>query len=330
MASRAPTQLSLFDPIRSRPMVRERDARAAPDASALAAAAELLEKSGLSRGAPVPIAQVTAKEAQAPGRGEPSRAMPAAAPLPPFAIPSPGLETGAPVPLTPPPHPVVVARAEVLASRLSRDLGMRVRLAVTDNRSTMLSFKRNASALSVRLHHMFLDAPEDVVQALADYAGRGARKAGPVLDAFIQGMQPRIRQERNAAEAELETRGRCFDLQELFDRVNAAHFDNRIVASIGWGRHGPKRRKKSIRLGVYDHQTREIRIHPALDRPEVPRFFVEYIVFHEMLHQLFPSPPGAERRIHHPRAFRERERAYPHYAASVVWEKENLQLLLRS
>ncbi len=329
MSSRAPTQLSLFDPIRSRPIVRDRDARAAPDASAMAAAEALLERAGLSRQPPSPPARPLppSPPLQSGDRVEPethlARGVTArleeADPVGPEAL----------APLAPPPRPVVLARAEVLATRLSRDLGMRVRLAVTDNRSTMLSFKRNASALSVRLHHMFLDAPEDVVQALADYAGRGARKAGPVLDAFIHGMQPRIRQERNAAEAELEPRGRCFDLQELYDRVNAAHFDGRIVARIGWGRHGPKRRKKSIRLGVYDHQTREIRIHPALDRPEVPRFFVEYIVFHEMLHQLFPSPPGASRRIHHPRAFRERERAYPQYAAAVVWEKENLKLLLR-
>ena len=55
---------------------------------------------------------------------------------------------------------------------------------------------------------------------------------------------------------------------------------------------------------------------------------MEYVVFHEMLHQCFPSS-GEGRRVHHPRAFRERERAYPLYAAAVRWEKENLQLLLR-
>ena len=86
---------------------------------------------------------------------------------------------------------------------------------------------------------------------------------------------------------------------------------------------------KSIRLGVYDHKAREIRIHPALDRPDVPRFFVEFIVFHEMLHQLFPSDRDTGRHVHHPRAFRERERQFPKYAASIAWEKQHLQELLR-
>ena len=223
----------------------------------------------------------------------------------------------------------MVARAEALAFRLSSDLGMPVKLSVTDNRSTMVSFRRAASHLRLRLHHMFLDAPESVVQAIADYAGRGRRKAGPVLDEYIRRQQPLIRQERHSKESELEPQGRWFDLQRLFDKLNEEHFQGGIQARIGWGRMPGKRRRKSIRLGVYDHQTREIRIHPALDRPDVPTYFVEFIVFHEMLHQLFPSHGHEGRRVHHPRAFRDREKAFPRYAEALGWEKQNLRVLLR-
>lgn len=223
----------------------------------------------------------------------------------------------------------VVVQAEYLARRISDELGVPVRLAVTDNRSTMVSFRRATSSLRLRLHHMFLEAPEPVVRAIADYAGRGRSSAGPVLDDFIRTQQPLIRRGADARGNSLNTRGRWFDLQELFDAINDRHFQGGINASIGWGRWPSKRRRKSIRLGVYDHQTREIRIHPALDRPDVPRFFVEFIVFHEMLHQLFPSANDIGRRVHHPRAFRDREKAYPHYAAAIAWEKQNLGMLLR-
>jgi hypothetical protein len=221
------------------------------------------------------------------------------------------------------------ARAEALAFWLSADLRIPVRLAVTDNRSTMVSFRRGANVLQLRLHHMFLDAPEPVVRAVADYAGRGNRVAGELLDDYIRGQQPRIRQERHSAEADLNPRGCHFDLQALFDELNRTYFQGGIQARIGWGRMPPRRRRKSIRLGVYDHQTREIRIHPALDRPEVPTYFVEFIIFHEMLHQLFPSSHGHGRRVHHPRAFRDREKAFPLYGAALRWERENLNLLLR-
>jgi hypothetical protein len=232
-------------------------------------------------------------------------------------------------PLRPvPPREEVLFKANHLAHRLSRELAVPVRLSVTDNRSTMISFRRGPAALRLRLHHMFLDAPDFVVQAIANYAGRGQTVAGQELDGYIRGSQPLIRHEGRRG-AELEPRGRCFDLKALFDRVNAEHFQNAIVARIGWGRRPHRRRRKSIRLGVYDHQTREIRVHPALDRPEVPAFFVEFIVFHEMLHQLFPSPLRPGRRVHHPRAFREREKRWPLYEAAMRWEKQNLRVLLR-
>lgn len=221
-----------------------------------------------------------------------------------------------------------LAKAEHLAYRLSSDLGMPVRLSVTDNRSTMVSFRRATNVLRLRLHHMFLEAPEHVLEALANYAGRGHRASGAVLDDFIRGRQPLIRQERVQGEADLEPRGRCFDLKAIFDRINDEHFQGGIQATIGWGRFGKNRRRRSIRLGVYDHQTREIRIHPALDRPEVPAFFVEFIVFHEMLHQLFPSHGGAGRRVHHPPAFRHREKSFPLYRAAIEWERRNLRMLL--
>jgi hypothetical protein len=176
---------------------------------------------------------------------------------------------------------------------------------------------------------MFLDAPFHVVEALADYAGRGRRKAGAVLDAYIRERDGHIRRTRGRRER-LQPRGRCYDLEDVFARVNAAHFGGTIQARIGWGRTPARRRRRTIRLGVYEHTTREIRIHPALDDPRVPAYFVEFVVFHEMLHQLFPSPPGATRRLHHPRAFRERERTFPQYGAALAWEKDNLSWLLRA
>lgn len=264
----------------------------------------------------------------APVLQQPPRPQPLA-PVPPVAPPVRTRPEQSPLTHVQSSREELFARAESLAWRLSAELGMPVRLSVTDNRSTMVSFRRASNVLQLRLHHMFLDAPEPVVRAVADYAGRGHRGAGGVLDDYIRGMQPRIRQFRRESDQDLNPRGRCFDLQAMFDAVNRDYFQEGIQARIGWGRMPPRRRRKSIRLGVYDHQTREIRIHPALDRPEVPAFFVEFIVFHEMLHQLFPSSSLGGRRVHHPRAFREREKSFPYYAAALRWERDNLGVLLR-
>ena len=228
----------------------------------------------------------------------------------------------------PPPREEIFLKADALARRIAALTGAPVRLAVTDNRSTMVSFRRRPEGLVVRLHHMFLEAPDTVVVAVAEYASKGRRQASKLLDDFIREQQ-RVVTPRPRKPGELKARGKCHDLKELFDGLNQTFFQGGVQARIGWGRAWAKRRRRSIRLGVYDHAAREIRIHAALDQPDVPRFFVEYIVFHEMLHQLFPGPRRAGRQVHHPPAFKDREKAYPHYAAALAWERENLDSLLR-
>ena len=232
--------------------------------------------------------------------------------------------------LAPPPEAqrpdLVRAQAERLAQQLSRLLGIDVRLAVTDNRSTVISFRRRPQALLLRVHHMFLQAPPQIVVALADYAGRGKKAAGPVLDGYIREQRHRLKPPR--ARRPLESRGLFHDLRAMYEQLNAAYFAGQIEARIGWGRCAPRRNQRSIRMGVYLHEERMIRIHPALDRPEVPDYFVAFVVFHEMLHQAIPAAQCGGKKQHHGPEFRARERSYPDYARAVAWEKAHLELLL--
>ena len=83
-------------------------------------------------------------------------------------------------------------------------------------------------------------------------------------------------------------------------------------------------------MGVYFHEQKVIRIHPALDDDRVPLHFVEMVVFHEMLHQVFPPELDEDgRRIVHGPSFRAAERRFPGYERARAWEKAHLHLLLR-
>lgn len=222
------------------------------------------------------------------------------------------------------------AQATALADAVSRRLDRPVRLSVTDNRSTMVSYRREDDLLLLRVHHMFLGAPENIVRAIADYAGRGRRHASALIDAWVREHTKTIRVgHRKDPKARLQAQGKVFDLREILDRINDRCFGGRIEARIGWGRAPTgARRRRTIRMGVYDHLTKTIRVHPALDQPEVPLFFVEYIVFHEMLHQAIPGAGRDGRRQHHGPEFRKREKLYPDYARALAWERDNLSLLL--
>ena len=226
-----------------------------------------------------------------------------------------------------------VAAAHRLADDLSSLLSERVRLTVHDNRSTMVSFRRGGGEIHYRVHHMFLGAPDDVVSALASFAAsrRGAaarqREAGGRIDAYVRVHRERIAAPRHM---HLQPRGRAHDLQAILDRLNARHFGGKVEVRIGWGPVRIGHRRRTVKTGVYVQDARIIRIHPTLDRKEVPEFYVAAVVFHEMLHQIVPAVEVNGRRIVHGWEFRRRERDYPDHARAKAWEEENLSLLLSS
>ena len=75
-----------------------------------------------------------------------------------------------------------------------------------------------------------------------------------------------------------------------------------------------KRRTKRI-LGHHDRVHETITISKTLDSEDVPEWFTEYILYHEMLHILFSGTGGHERGRHHPPEFRRAEEAYPDRAS---------------
>jgi hypothetical protein len=111
--------------------------------------------------------------------------------------------------------------------------------------------------------------------------------------------------------------GRFFDLQVIFARLNRRYFQGTIdVTGLGWS----ARALRTI-LGHYDSGLGTITINRRLDSPRVPRFVVEYLVFHEMLHAEFPVRPNGHRRVIHSREFRNSEKRFPEYRRAIRWLK---------
>lgn len=221
-------------------------------------------------------------------------------------------------------------RASQWSLALAKRLGKTVRLVVTDNRSTMLSARPKDGRLEVRLHHMFLTAEENILQAVADYLSDSCARAGVVIDRFIETHRSRFIAP-GPPQSELRTEGRHHDLRAILDDLARRHFGGRVDVRITWGKQvRPKRRQRSVQLGTYLPEERLIRIHPVLDQPWVPGFFVEAVVFHEMLHHAMPAVvKEGGRRHYHTSAFRKREQSFEYHAAAEKWQEENLWRLLR-
>lgn len=221
------------------------------------------------------------------------------------------------------------ARASDWSRVLAARVGQAVRLVVTDNRSTMLSAKSKGGRLEVRLHHMFLTAEENILKAVGDYLAGDGRPAAAVIDRFVEENRSRF-VASGPPQAALRTEGRHHDLRAILEDLAGRHFGGRVEVKITWGKRvQPKRRQRSLQLGTYLPEERLIRIHPVLDQPWVPAFFVEAVVFHEMLHHDMPAVVQNGRRHYHTAAFRKRERSFEYHAAAEQWQKENLWRLLR-
>jgi hypothetical protein len=230
--------------------------------------------------------------------------------------------------------PVDEATRAAFERRLRAAVNAEVSLRITDNRRTMLSFRRRGGAHDVRLHHMFLDAPAHVVEALGRYLAHGDRFASRLIDRYIAANQERIRQAPSAPPAPLQPHGRVYDLDEIQRALSTRYFDGQVKLDITWGRRsGSQRRRRArrtIRMGTYLIDEKLIRIHPALDQSFVPRYFVEWVVYHEMLHHVVPMPVVDGRKIYHSAEFRARERIFHDYERARAWEQQHLPRLIAS
>lgn len=125
--------------------------------------------------------------------------------------------------------------------------------------------------------------------------------------------------------------GKHFDLQQIFQELNARHFRGRLRGyKVKWGRRRKHRPKEYFIFGTIQEEDRVIRINPLLDQYFVPLWFLRYILFHEMLHSVVPDEPaaGGRRRVH-TEEFNRRERQFPSYRRARRWEEDNLARFLR-
>lgn len=176
--------------------------------------------------------------------------------------------------------------------------------------------------LYVRASDKLKDAPQEVKEALAY-----------VLLSKIKGIRvaPRYKRTYNEYIHNIiinesfdnvkgihEPNGSYFDLDEIFCSVNNKFFDNEISKpSLRWS----KRRAYRI-FGRYDRSKNEIVVSSLLDEKKTPKFVVEYIMYHEMLHIKFGFTYKRGRRKIHTGPFKKEEEKFPFYKESIDYLKK--------
>lgn len=234
-------------------------------------------------------------------------------------------------PLAPPPAEKRVSRTRLLEDAIRSRLGGHTRVVITDARTVLASQSVKSGVRTVRVHQMFLDASDDVRSALARFLEDGNRRAGKIVDAFIEDSDHLLALHADPLPKDAHV-GESHDLLEIFRELNHRYFAGRIESELTWGSTGSfrGRSRQSITLGSYDYRAKRITMHPVLDQPVVPRLCVARILHHEMCHARHPAEesPGGRRLVHTP-AFRREEALFERAREADAWLDGNLDAILR-
>ncbi len=106
------------------------------------------------------------------------------------------------------------------------------------------------------------------------------------------------------------SRGEAYDLGTLLERITKEYveiFPNIDKPEIFWSRTRSERR-----LAFYDSAFNQIVVSKKFDDRRYPEFFLEYLIFHELLHAKHETKFGKKRRVHH-REFLNDERRFSNF-----------------
>ena len=122
------------------------------------------------------------------------------------------------------------------------------------------------------------------------------------------------------------SKGVVYDLDEIFADLNTKYFGDEILKpALTWSA------KKTYRiLGHHDATHEHIAISKSLDTRDTPRYVVEYVVFHEMLHIHHPTKHVNGRRYNHTAAFKRDERTFAYHTQTESWYELNGRRLTKA
>jgi len=187
------------------------------------------------------------------------------------------------------------------------------------------TWRREGDRVTFKISDYLKDSPEDVLESMAWYlVCRAFRRKCPVghserylvysrsseLWGNVKGTY--LARSKNLI---LEPRGKQRNLSTVFDYVNSNYFRGKIRNPIlAWVAESP-----SQRLGFYFAPLNLLAVNTAFDSERVPRYALEFVVYHELLHHLDATDGKPRRRVRHTKSFKEQERLFSSYADAERW-----------
>jgi predicted metal-dependent hydrolase len=190
------------------------------------------------------------------------------------------------------------------------------------------TIKMREGKLQVRLSDLLEGAPEAVLEAIAHILlakiyrkpiepRHSTRYRRYVTSHDISAKAHLVRQVRGRKRIG-SARGTVYHLEEIFEELNRRFFHGLLARPrMTWSQLRSRRS-----LAHYDPAHNAIVVSRIFDHPLVPRYAIEYIVYHEMLHLKHPVRMRGNRRCVHGEEFQVEEKLFPQLSEDKAFLKK--------
>lgn len=201
----------------------------------------------------------------------------------------------------------------------------KVDLIINQNRSTMIRIlERKRKYIRLSIHQMFLNASNEVIEAIVLLLkNKSCRQSSRRIHEFIERHSKKYDSQAVFDPSKLQAQGDVYNLQASYDKVNQTYFSSSLKLWITWFGNKERFPKRQISFGLYHEPSKLIKINRHLDQVHVPSYFLEFIIYHEMLHEIYrPKVRSGKRRVVHTKEFKEKEKLFIEYKEAKVFEKQ--------
>ena len=220
-------------------------------------------------------------------------------------------------------------KAQVNLNHLYRSLGENIRAEFYPYSSIKHTIRRRDGDIFMRISDLFREAPNEVLFAIGRILlaklnkKRISKTDRKIYDEFLGSrvlQQEASRRLPGRKRSLTMVCGRTHNLHDSFRRVNKTYFGNAMGKPLlTWSSQKAKRT-----LGKYDPERDAVIISRVLDSPIIPEEFVDFIMYHELLHKKHGILVKGARRQVHTKAFKENEQKFSSYEKMKTF-MENLQ-----
>jgi hypothetical protein len=212
---------------------------------------------------------------------------------------------------------------EDLINQIKKYLPSNYSVSIKNKNNYLVYVKKKIFSNEVNIHPVFLKADKNLLTDIVDFILKRNKNE---LKNSKKRLSDFFHENQQSKKVKINTKFKNKDINKMFSfvlnelKIKFINIDFSKI-EITWGRLTSKR-TRSIRFGSFDKKKNIVRLHPVLDNQNIPDFFINSIIYHEVSHFIvFESDKNAK--SHDRNFYKMLKNIDPFFIQSKNWEKEN-------